>query len=159
MPRATTPPAHPIVKAAAVVIVLVAAVAGALAGSIGLLPKPQPVPAADAAMAGVLPAADTLDHSHAQADAGAQLFEQRCAGCHTVGGGARKSGPDLAEAALRRDLTWVRAMVAAPDSMFRTDSLARWVLQVHGMKPDQLAEDDPDLRALAAFFRSFDLAR
>lgn len=42
-------------------------------------------------------------------------------------------------------------MIAAPDSMFRTDSLAQWVLRVHDIAPEDATEENPDLRAVAAF--------
>jgi mono/diheme cytochrome c family protein len=139
-----------------VIVVLAAAGAGVWVGSLDRVPKPEPVSDAEPRL---LPAADTTDSQLAAADAGRQLFEQRCAKCHNVGGGPKKAGPDLADVAARRDLRWIRAMVAQPDSMFRADSLARWVLEVHGMKPDQISPDDPDLRALASYFHSFDLGR
>ena len=134
---------HPIVQAAAVVVVMAAAAGGVWAGLMGGPPRPQPVAAA------------ALD-----AQQGAALFEQRCTRCHTVGGGDR-SGPDLATAALGRDPDWLRAMVASPDSMFRMDSLARWVLDVHDFAPADTTADaeNPDLRALAAFLATFDPSR
>ena len=100
-----------------------------------------------------LPAADTIVPTPGAAY-GATVFEQRCAGCHTIGGGDRE-GPDLAQAALRRNPVWVQAMIAAPDSMFRTDSLAQWVLRVHDIATEDATEENPDLRAVAAFFARF----
>jgi hypothetical protein len=46
-------------------------------------------------------------------------------------------------------------MILAPDSMFGTDSVARWLLGVHGVDPVEATTNDPDLRALADFFASF----
>jgi mono/diheme cytochrome c family protein len=151
-----SPRTHPVVKAAAALVVLASGAAGVWVGSRGGVPKPLPVADVETR---ALPAADTADPHLAAADSGRQLFEQRCAKCHNVGGGPRKEGPDLADVAARRDLRWTRAMIARPYSMFRTDSLAQWVLKVHGMKPDQVSPDDPDLRALTAYFGSFDLGR
>lgn len=61
--------------------------------------------------------------------------------------------------AARRDIDWLRAMVARPDSMFRADSVAAWVLEVHGMRADSIGADDADLRALSAYFATFDPGR
>ena len=158
MTRPRPPRTHPIVKVAAIIVVLAAAGAGFWAGSYDRTPRPQ-AEARTPALGTLLPAADTADPRIAAADAGRQLFQDRCAKCHNVGGGPKKPGPDLADVAARRDLRWIRAMVARPDSMFRSDSLAQWVLKAHGMNPDQLTPDDPDLRALSAYFGSFDLGR
>ena len=105
-----------------------------------------------------LPAAELEPSTLPGAERGAALFEERCAQCHTVGGGDRR-GPDLARAALRRDPAWVRAMVAFPDSMFRTDSLAKWVMEVHGVEPAEATTENPDLVALVAFLRTFQPGR
>src|SRR5437868_4039623 len=100
---------HPIVKAAAALVVLAAGAAGVWAGSYGGSPRPVPVDEASGAIPSFLPATDTATRSSADAQKGADLFAQRCSRCHTVGGGNRKEGPDLAQAALRRDIGWVRA--------------------------------------------------
>ena len=151
LPRQGT---HPIVKAAAVLVVIAAAGAGLWAGSSGGVPRPVPIDPATAQQGVFLPAAELEPSTLPDAERGAALFEERCAQCHTVGGGDRR-GPDLARAALRRNPAWVRAMVTSPDSMFRTDSLAQWVLEVHGVEQSEATSENPDLVALVAFLRSF----
>lgn len=47
---------------------------------------------------------------------GRVVFEQYCASCHTIGGGA-KAGPDLQGVAERRDPAWLRRWLEAPDVM------------------------------------------
>ena len=155
LPRQGT---HPVVKAAAVLVVLAAAGAGLWAGSSGGAPRPVPIDPETARGDLFLPAAELEPSTLPGAERGAALFEERCAQCHTVGGGDRR-GPDLARAALRRDPAWVRAMVAFPDSMFRTDSLAKWVMEVHGVEPAEATTENPDLVALVAFLRTFQPGR
>jgi hypothetical protein len=152
MPPARRSP-HPLVKAAALVLVAGAAGVGVWAGSFGGGPRPREADNVTPSPPAFLPAGDTVTSSP-DAEQGATVFEQRCAGCHTVGGGDRE-GPDLARAAFRRDPAWVNAMILAPDSMFRTDSLAQWVLRVHDIATEDATDDNPELRALAAFFASF----
>ena len=56
---------------------------------------------------------------------GEVLFTQRaCASCHTIGNG-RLVGPDLLGVTQRRTQSWVLAMILNPDSMIRSDSIAR----------------------------------
>lgn len=50
------------------------------------------------------------------ADAGATLFTQRCASCHTVGGG-RLVGPDLLGVTEARDPAWLERWIVEPDTM------------------------------------------
>jgi mono/diheme cytochrome c family protein len=153
MPTPAPRRTHPLVKAAALALVGTAAVVGVWAGSFRSRPRSEPAETTGAPDAQFLPATDSVSVDPS-ADRGATVFDQRCAGCHTIGEGDRE-GPDLARAAFRRDPTWVNAMILAPDSMFRTDSVARWLLTVHEVPPEQATEDNPDLRALADFFASF----
>ena len=148
-----TPPRtpHPVVKAAALVIVVAAAAVGVWAGSLADRPDPEPAPDSASPDVAFLPAADSVVLAPT-VDRGATVFEERCASCHTIGGGDGK-GPDLAAAAMRRDPMWVSAMILAPDSMFRADSVARWILGVHDV-PEDATRDNPDLEALADFFAS-----
>lgn len=50
------------------------------------------------------------------AEEGEALFQQYCAGCHTVGGGDL-AGPDLLGVAERRDPEWLEHWLAEPDKM------------------------------------------
>ncbi len=47
---------------------------------------------------------------------GRAIFEQKCAGCHTIGGGDM-AGPDLRDVTDRRDPAWLRRWLAEPDKM------------------------------------------
>jgi len=50
------------------------------------------------------------------AQEGELLYNQRCASCHTIGGGTLV-GPDLQGVTARRDLTWLKQFILAPDKM------------------------------------------
>lgn len=85
--------------------------------------EPQQAAAAPADV----PPSGSIDQSLA-AD-GEKLFQNKgCVGCHTIGGG-RLSGPDLMGVTERREYGWIMAMVTNPDSMLKTDTTARKMLQ------------------------------
>jgi len=65
------------------------------------------------------------------ADAGKQIFQERCTPCHTVGGGPLV-GPDLKGVTARRPREWLEQWIAAPDAMLAkkdpiaTELLSQW---------------------------------
>ena len=65
------------------------------------------------------------------ASRGKTIFDDKCASCHTVGGGDLV-GPDLAGVAARRDARWIDRFIREPDVMIREkdptaiDLLARY---------------------------------
>ena len=50
------------------------------------------------------------------ADAGKQIFQEKCTACHTIGKGALV-GPDLKGVTARRPREWLEQWIAAPDAM------------------------------------------
>ena len=64
---------------------------------------------------------------HVMADVGVELFSRNCAACHTIGGG-EIIGPDLRGVSERRTAEWLRGMIANPDSMLRSDTIAARLL-------------------------------
>jgi cytochrome c2 len=54
--------------------------------------------------------------ANAQADAGKQIFQEKCTACHTVGGGDLV-GPDLKGVTTKRPRDWLEQWIAAPDAM------------------------------------------
>ena len=161
--RQGLPPAA--VGAMALVLIAVGVGAGWLVGSVGSDSQPTPVmvdwggsdgggtPSASGAPLAAPSPAEVAEGD--LGDRGATVFQEQCAGCHTIGGGDRK-GPDLATAALRYDVSWVRAMVHKPDSMFAADTTAQRILRAHGVSQGDVSSSDPQIGALLAYLRSFD---
>lgn len=64
------------------------------------------------------------------AEEGEYLFRQKCIACHTLGGGDKPTGPDLAGVTERRDREWLAAFIQDPDKLFKAnDPLATQLLQ------------------------------
>lgn len=86
---------------------------------------------------------------------GQALFQQKCAACHTVGGG-KLVGPDLQGVVARRDLNWLQKFIAAPDQMIASgDALAVQLLAENNNLPmPNLALSDQDVLALIAYLES-----
>ncbi|MBI2860131.1 MAG: c-type cytochrome [Chloroflexi bacterium] len=69
----------------------------------------------------------------APADDGRNLFETRCASCHTVGGG-RTVGPDLKGILDKRDRGWLIRFISTPDRLIaENDPLAAQMVKEYGM--------------------------
>jgi mono/diheme cytochrome c family protein len=69
------------------------------------------------------------------AAAGEKLFAQRCASCHTIGGGALV-GPDLLGVTDLRDPAWLERWIVEPDKMLaENDPLAVELLQAYNGVP------------------------
>jgi mono/diheme cytochrome c family protein len=67
---------------------------------------------------------------------GGALFEQMCAACHTIGGGAAL-GPDVKGIADKRPGEWLIDFIMNPDPMFENDAVARRLLEQSGIRmPD-----------------------
>jgi mono/diheme cytochrome c family protein len=84
---------------------------------------------------------------------GAVVFQDRCVACHKLGPGVAV-GPDLLGVAQRRDPVWIRGMVLNPDSMLRTDSVARALLYRYQVPMIDTGIGEPEFRALLEFLRS-----
>ena len=82
---------------------------------------------------------------------GQALFEQMCAGCHTVGGG-KLVGPDLQGLADRRDRAWVERFIQAPDEVIASgDPIAKELVDEYGAPMPNVGVSDAQLVALVAF--------
>src|SRR3974390_88344 len=75
----------------------------------------RPAIVALATIAGIWAALPTVGNA-ADADAGKQIFQEKCVACHTVGKGALV-GPDLQGVTARRPREWLEQWIAAPDAM------------------------------------------
>jgi len=63
---------------------------------------------------------------------GAAIFDEYCAGCHTIGGGDL-IGPDLAGVAQKRDPQWLVDFIAQPDKVLASgDPIAAELLKQYG---------------------------
>jgi len=72
-------------------------------------------------------------------DVGQQIFSDRCAACHTIGGG-RLIGPDLANVSERRDRDWLTRFIQSSQRLVRSgDETAIAVFEEYGemIMPDQ----------------------
>jgi cytochrome c2 len=58
------------------------------------------------------------------AEAGQTIFQQKCAGCHTIGKG-NLVGPDLKDVTKVRDLQWVKNFILDPANMIANDADAQ----------------------------------
>ena len=64
------------------------------------------------------------------AEEGESLFRQKCSTCHTLGGGDKPTGPDLAGVTERRDREWLASFIQDPDKLFKAqDPLAMQLLR------------------------------
>ncbi len=66
---------------------------------------------------------------------GEAVFQQKCAACHTIGGG-KLVGPDLKGATERRDAAWLRRFIADPTKMLASgDPIASQLLEEYNNVP------------------------
>lgn len=59
---------------------------------------------------------------------GKAIYDEKCVGCHTIGGG-KLTGPDLKDVTKRRDPAWIKAFIADPPKMLATDPIAQQMLK------------------------------
>jgi len=97
-----------------------------------------------ATMAAAQPTGEALTQV---AEEGEALFRQKCSTCHTLGGGDKPTGPDLAGVTERRDRQWLASFILDPDKLFKAkDPLATQLLQQYnnlkmptfGLEPAQI---------------------
>lgn len=88
------------------------------------------------------------------ANQGARVFvEKGCSACHSLGSGV-VVGPDLAGVAIRRDQSWIEAMISRPDSMLRDDPIAWELGQTYGVDMPNLGVSATEVTALYAFLET-----
>ncbi|MCC6626171.1 MAG: cytochrome c [Chloroflexi bacterium] len=87
----------------------------------------------------------------AQVQRGAQIFQQTCAACHTIGGGTRV-GPDLAGVTERRDPAWLRVQIQTPSvHQAQNDPISVANRQQFGIPMPNLGLSDQDVTAVMAY--------
>lgn len=89
------------------------------------------------------------------AQQGSSLFEQKCAACHTIGGGDRV-GPDLQGVTARRPEEWMRRFIMDPNALISAgDPVAtRLVAQFNQIIMPNLGLQEAEATALIEHLRS-----
>jgi mono/diheme cytochrome c family protein len=89
----------------------------------------------------------------AQADGGKELFESRCAGCHTIGGG-EGAGPDLTGVGARRPAQWLARIITEPDKLTsEKDATQVELVKKFGMEMPNLGVSREDALRIVAFLQ------
>ena len=86
------------------------------------------------------------------ADAGKQIFQEKCTACHTIGSGPLV-GPDLKGVTARRPREWLEQWIAAPDAMLaKKDPVATELLhQFHDVPMANMGLSTSDVTAILAY--------
>lgn len=88
---------------------------------------------------------------NARADAGKELFEKQCAGCHTIGGGDA-GGPDLKGVTGRRSADWLVRMISEPAKLTaEKDPTQAELVKKYGMEMPSLGVSQDDAKKIVAF--------
>ncbi len=117
----------PLVSLILISSVITLALLGALAGAVGAAPPEQgPGP-------------------------GETLFQQKCVGCHTIGGG-KLVGPDLQDVTTLRTTDWLtRWLLDPPGMVAQQDPIAVQLLQQYQLQMPNLGLTQADVTALLAY--------
>ncbi len=91
------------------------------------------------------------------AEDGQVLFQERCATCHTIGGGTLV-GPDLQGVTARRERDWLARWIKEPDKMLAEgDPIATQLLREFNNVPmPNLGLSDAQVEALVAYLESLE---
>jgi len=86
---------------------------------------------------------------------GQELFNAKCAACHTIGNG-QLVGPDLQAVTQRRDLNWIKNFILAPDQMIASgDPTARQLLAENNNVPmPNLGLNEAEVESLVAYLEN-----
>ena len=89
------------------------------------------------------------------AEAGKQIFQEKCVACHTIGSGPLV-GPDLKGVTARRPREWLEQWIAAPDAMLaKKDPVAIELLhQFHDVPMANMGLSTSDVTAVIAFLET-----
>src|SRR5947209_13135297 len=89
------------------------------------------------------------------AEAGKQIFQEKCIACHTVGKGPLV-GPDLKGVTARRPREWLQQWIAAPDAMLaKKDPVATELLhQFHDVPMPNPGISASDVTAVISFLET-----
>ena len=89
----------------------------------------------------------------AWADSGKELFEQECAGCHTVGGGDA-GGPDLKGITGKRPADWLERVIVEPDKLTADrDPIQLGLVKRYGGEMPNLGMSRKDAKKIIAYLQ------
>lgn len=102
----------------------------------------------------VLPA--SAGSLHQSAEEGAQIYQQSCQACHSIGKGDMV-GPDLQGVTQRRDTAWLVQFITQPDVVLASgDTVAQELLQKYGVPMPNLGITDAQAQSLIAYLEAPD---
>lgn len=85
------------------------------------------------------------------AEEGAQIFQQSCQACHTIGKGDLV-GPDLQGVTQRQDAAWLVQFITQPDVVLASgDTTAKALLQKYGVPMPNLGITEAQAQSLVAY--------
>ncbi len=86
------------------------------------------------------------------AEQGESIFLQRCSACHTVGGGDKPMGPDLAGVTEKRDRAWLERIIQEPGKLIAEgDTAALELKEKYGMVMPAMKLSPEQLEAVLTF--------
>ena len=105
-----------------------------------------------ATIAGIWAALTAANAAGTDAEAGKQIFQEKCTACHTVGNGPLV-GPDLKGVTAKEPREWLEQWIAAPDAMLaKKDPTATSLLhQFHDLPMPNLGLSTSDITAVLAY--------
>ncbi len=87
---------------------------------------------------------------------GKQVFQKKCAGCHTIGGG-KLVGPDLTGVTSRREDKWLFRQIQQPDALIaEKDPIALQLLQEYNIPMVPLGLEDTEVAAVISYLKSIE---
>ncbi len=85
---------------------------------------------------------------------GQAIFEEKCQGCHSIGGG-HLVGPDLKGVTIRRDRDWLISSITSPDQLIaQGDSLADQLVQEYGMAMPNLGISEQETEEILTYIEA-----
>lgn len=88
------------------------------------------------------------------AEEGGQIFQAKCAGCHTIGGG-RLVGPDLKDVTRQRDQDWLKRFILNPDELFSAgDPVATQLLQDYSVRMPNTGLTEKEVLSVLAYLEN-----
>ncbi len=81
---------------------------------------------------------------------GQAIFNEKCAGCHSIGKG-KLVGPDLKDITKQRSPQWIKSFIADPAKMIASDPDAKQLAAQYTMTMPTLGLSDNEIEALVAY--------